>query len=101
MEIIAPWLATGLVIGFTSHLISSLAQKAIIKIEKKDFKLLDVLHHLTSGVKAFSTDSAYRGIDEMRQSCGGAGFTMASGIAQFWADTSTMPTFEGVNVVMY
>lgn len=63
--------------------------------------MLEELHHLTSGVKAFSTDCAYIGNDEMRQSCGGAGFTMASGIAQVWADTSAMPTFEGVNVVMY
>lgn len=66
MEIIAPWLAAGLAIGLTGHLISKLARKAIIQIGNKDYKLLDVLHHLTSGVKAFSTDCAYRGIDEMR-----------------------------------
>lgn len=63
--------------------------------------MLDELHHLTSGIKAFSTDCAYSGNDEMRQSCGGAGFSMASGIAQMWADTAAMTTFEGVNVVMY
>jgi hypothetical protein len=26
---------------------------------------------------------------------------MASGIAQYWADSAAMPTFEGVGVVMF
>lgn len=101
MEIIAPWLAAAFVIEFTAHHISKMAEEGITQFENKDFRMLDELHHLTSGVKAFATDCAYIGNDEMRQSCGGAGFTMASGIAQIWADTSPMPTFEGVNVVMY
>lgn len=65
-----------------------------------NFKLLDELHHFTSGIKAIATSYAYTGIDELRQACGGAGFTLASGIADIWQDIAPYSTFEGVNVVM-
>lgn len=42
--------------------------------EDNNFKLLDVLHHFTSGLKAFATEQQYVGMDEMRQCCGGAGY---------------------------
>ena len=42
----------------------------------------------------------YVGLDEMRQACGGAGFLLSSGIADWWADIAPFPTFEGVNPVM-
>ena len=42
----------------------------------------------------------YRGIDEMRQSCGGAGFLMSSGLASMWVDNAPLVTYEGVNVMM-
>ena len=41
--------------------------------EENDFKLLDLLHHYTSGIKAFATEYQYYSTDEMRQACGGAG----------------------------
>lgn len=39
-------------------------------------------------------------MDELRQACGGAGFTSASLIAELWANFSPSSTFEGTNVVM-
>jgi hypothetical protein len=35
-------------------------------VEKGDFKLLDILHHFTSGMKSLSTDMCYKGTDELR-----------------------------------
>jgi alkylation response protein AidB-like acyl-CoA dehydrogenase len=43
--------------------------------------MLDVLHHLASGIKAFATEAMYIGCDDMRQCCGGAGYLMSSGVA--------------------
>lgn len=75
MSIIGPYLSSGLVIGFAGLLIQQLNEKATRQInENNNFKLLDVLHHFTSGLKAFATEQQYVGLDEMRQSCGGAGF---------------------------
>ena len=42
----------------------------------------------------------YKGVDELRQACGGAGWLMSSGIADIWAEQGPFPTFEGVNVVL-
>jgi alkylation response protein AidB-like acyl-CoA dehydrogenase len=39
--------------------------------------------------------------DQLRQACGGAGYTLASGIAQHVLSHSPLPTFEGVNVLMF
>ena len=63
--------------------------------------MLDVLHHLTSGFKAYNTEKMYTGIDKLRQACGGAGFLIYSGIAEVWEDIAPGPTFEGINVVMF
>lgn len=69
-------------------------------MKEEDFKLLDILHHFTSGIKAIATDVAYKGMDELRQACGGAGFSNASGMVEVWQDFAPSPTYEGVNVVM-
>ena len=70
-------------------------------IMEDNFKLLDVLHHFTSGFKALAAENAYYGVDEMRQSCGGAGFLQSSGICSIWEYVAPYSTYEGVNVVMY
>ena len=46
--------------------------------EKGDYSMLDPMHHFTSGYKSIFTDFSYYGIDELRQACGGAGFSLAS-----------------------
>jgi acyl-CoA oxidase len=51
------------------------------EVASGSFKLLDILHHFTSGMKAIATDMVYVGADELRQCCGGAGFLLSSGIA--------------------
>ena len=47
-----------------------------------------------------SAEISYQGIDEMRQACGGAGFTNYAAIADVFADVAPGPTYEGINVVM-
>jgi len=37
-------------------------------------------------MKALATSIVYHGVDELRQSCGGAGFLLASGIADWWIE---------------
>ena len=63
-------------IGFIFFLLrlEKAEETAIVSKSFKDdnFKMLDVLHHFTSGIKAIGTDVAYKGMDELRQACGGA-----------------------------
>ena len=62
--------------------------------------MLDILHHLTSGLKAYASDYAYNAMDEMRQACGGAGYHIASGVATNFTNWAPLVTYEGVNTVM-
>jgi hypothetical protein len=58
MAILGPPICLAIVIGFTSNMLYKLNKKAQRKInENKDFVLLDVLHHFTSGVKAYATEA--------------------------------------------
>ena len=72
-----------------------------MEIKQSKFDKLDILHHLTAGFKAYITEYTHLAIDALRQSCGGAGFHMASGIAYTWLNNAPAPTYEGVNVVLY
>ena len=69
-------------------------------IKTGDFKLLDILHHLSAGFKATLTKVCYEGLDAMRQACGGAGFLAWSALPQLVADYSPATTFEGDNTVL-
>lgn len=101
MKCLGTNLAQGFVIKLTIDAVDDLLRTAYNEVEEKgSYKLLDVLHHVTSGVKAVATEAAYNGIDEMRQACGGAGFLQSSGILAIWQETTPFPTYEGVNVVM-
>jgi len=71
------------------------------EVANGSFKLLDILHHFSSGMKALGTEMVYVGVDELRQACGGAGFLLSSGIADSWMEAAPFPTYEGVNVIMY
>jgi hypothetical protein len=88
------------VIACVQQIVNGIMAESDKEVEKGNFTMLDELHHYTSGMKALATNYAYFGIDELRQACGGAGFTLASGIADIWQDIAPYSTFEGVNVVM-
>ncbi|KAG7400370.1 acyl-Coenzyme A oxidase [Phytophthora boehmeriae] len=62
--------------------------------------LLADIHGTMSGFKAFCTWDVQEGIDMCRQSCGGNGYSVYTGLAELLADFSVMVTFEGDNTVM-
>lgn len=90
-----------MVIYLTGHKIEKLILESNKAVEEGNFKLLDICHHFSSGMKALCTDMCYKGLDEMRQSAGGYGFHVASGLVTGFTDHAVMPTFEGVNVILY
>ena len=48
--------------------------------KNNDFSNLDILHHLSSGQKSVYTTITKDGLEVIRQSCGGAGFSDFSGL---------------------
>ena len=70
-------------------------------LNEQNFSKLDILHHVSSGFKAYCADYAYAAMDALRQACGGAGFLMASGLPFNFVNQAPIVTYEGVNVIMY
>lgn len=80
MAVIGPHLATAFAIHFAGLVIAELNAKITSNFEE-NVGMLDLVHHLMSGVKAYAGEFEYTALDEMRQCCGGAGFLKSSGIA--------------------
>lgn len=55
-------------------------------MEDGDFTLLADVHASSSGLKSLCTIMASNAIEECRRACGGHGFSLAGGLASFYAD---------------
>jgi len=100
LHLIGQQTANSFILNNLSGFLNNLMKESNELVKDDNFKLLDILHHLSSGIKAISIEMVYKGVDELRQSCGGAGFLMSSGICEGWCDYSPLSTLEGVNVLM-
>lgn len=56
MAVIAPHIANGIVIMVTYGQLKNINLKSDEKVKKGDFKLLDILHHFSAGVKAVACE---------------------------------------------
>ena len=65
-----------------------------------DDTLMPELHALSSGLKAYCTDMAALGMEQARFSCGGHGYSHASGLPKLYASSVPACTYEGENTVM-
>ena len=84
MAVLGPHLAGQFAVMLVAKCMEELIIKSYTLSNDGNFSMLDILHHYSSGLKAYITDYAYLAMDEMRQSCGGAGYHMASGVASNW-----------------
>jgi acyl-CoA oxidase len=100
MAVLGPRLSQAFVIRVIGRCIEDLLIENNKQVAQDNFKLLDVMHHLTAGIKSIATDIVYQGVDALRQACGGAGFLANSGFIEIWEGIVPYPTYEGVNVVM-
>ena len=66
MEILGKNLGNAIVIFLVSKNIAALHEQCTQEFKEDNFKNLDLLHHLTAGVKSYATEMCYNGLDEMR-----------------------------------
>ena len=85
----------------TGKFVAKVHQQLLKDIEKNEFTLLDLCHHLTAGFKAYMSHYTYLQLAEIRQACGGAGFSVWSEIPYVLGKYAPTPTFEGDTTVMY
>lgn len=71
------------------------------KVKEGNFTMVSDMHGLVSGLKSLFTTFTCEGLEEARRSCGGAGFSMHSGVAHKAALYRPYLTFEGDNTLMY
>lgn len=65
-----------------------------------DISDIKELHALSSGLKAFVTAVANDGMEVCRMSCGGHGYSQASGFPNLYSNCTALCTAEGENTVM-
>ena len=58
------------------------------EVKRHNFKLLDPLHHYTSGMKSVFTQDTMDGLYLIRQSLGGGGYSAWSGLPRLIEDYS-------------
>ena len=95
-----PLVATAFAHGVGSRHLANHFFNLLDSIDKKDFKLLDLVHHYSSGMKSVYTQDQVDGAYVIRQSLGGAGYSGWSGIPEIIEDKNPEVSFEGDNMVM-
>jgi hypothetical protein len=76
-------------------------EKAMMaKVKEGNFAMVPDMHGLVSGLKSLFTSMTNDGLEEARWSCGGAGFSMHSGIAHKTSVYKPYVTFEGDNILL-
>ena len=95
-----PLLAASVTFFISHNYIHKMYNQLVKDIVEDKFDLLDVLHHLVSGMKATFSQVTNDGLYTIRQSLGGAGYTAWSGIPYIIEEFNPVVTFEGDNTVM-
>ena len=97
---IFPIMAASFAMASAAEYVFELHPKMMENMKNKDFTLMEVLHHYSSGMKCVFTQTCVDSLLIIRQCLGGAGYTAWSGIPQIFDDESTIVTYEGDNTLM-
>ncbi|KAI8088712.1 acyl-CoA dehydrogenase/oxidase C-terminal [Halteromyces radiatus] len=71
-----------------------------VEMQKGNFGLLADLHASSSGLKSLTTTMAAEAIEDCRRACGGHGYSLFSGLGQFYQDYLPNVTWEGDNYIL-
>ena len=86
---------------FTGQYMRTLYYATQDKIAAGDVSSLAELHSASSAFKSLCTQVAADGIETLRRSCGGHGYSGFSGFVTLLTDYVPTQTYEGENIVMY
>ena len=97
---LGPMVGDMIVLALGGKFLSKMHREMDEKIMQDDFKLLDIMHHYTSGFKSLFSQTAYENNDICRQSLGGVGISSHSLLPAIVNDYAPVAVFEGDNTVM-
>ncbi|TKR88698.1 hypothetical protein L596_012902 [Steinernema carpocapsae] len=95
-----PQIARAYAFFLTGKYVSKMYNKVIQDLSEGNADLLPELHAITSGLKSVVTHQVGKGIEQCRMSCGGHGYSEASGLPLLYAVAIGGCTYEGENMVM-
>ena len=95
-----PYLAMAYGFRFVAKELFELYFKGMAGVKSGDDTLIPELHALSSGLKAYTADMSALGIEQARFSCGGHGYSHASGLPKIYTMSVPASTYEGENSVL-
>jgi acyl-CoA oxidase len=75
-----PLLAESYVMCTVGCQLHSSRQVMNAELKEGKFRTMQLMHHFTSGLKSIYSQMAYDGIELVRVNCGGAGYSVWSGL---------------------
>jgi len=98
---IFPEIAKAYAFYFAGMYLERFHKKISTQVLQGDVELLPELHIVSSGLKAYVTFEVARGIEQCRLSCGGHGYSQASGLPELYTNMVGACTYEGDNIIMF
>ncbi|PVU98917.1 hypothetical protein BB560_001601 [Smittium megazygosporum] len=83
-----------------SHEFFAQYEKTNALIKQGDFSKLKEMHAVSCGLKRWTSETAVYGIDTCRHVCGGHGYSMFSGLNEFFVNNYPNIIWEGDNYVL-
>ncbi|XP_067949519.1 peroxisomal acyl-coenzyme A oxidase 1-like isoform X2 [Watersipora subatra] len=96
-----PSISTAYAVIFTGLAVRNIYTEIYNSVQAEDISRLAEIHMLTSGMKAYASEVCTAMIEVCRRSCGGHGYSHASGIPKIYERCVPACTYEGENTVMY
>ncbi|KAI8352171.1 acyl-CoA dehydrogenase/oxidase [Choanephora cucurbitarum] len=95
-----PIIAQAYACHFTGQEMHRMYHENQAKMAAGDFSYLADLHASSSGLKSLTTTMAVAAIEDCRRACGGHGYSLFSGLGQFYQDYLPKATWEGDNYLL-
>lgn len=95
-----PIIAQAYACHFTGQQMHHMYYKNQENMAQGDFSGLADLHASSSGLKSLTTTLAVNAIEDCRRACGGHGYSLFSGLGQFYQDYLPKATWEGDNYLL-
>jgi acyl-CoA oxidase len=95
-----PWLAAVFAYRLTGFAMVEMFLTVTAECREGKYERLIEVHGLSAGLKAVVATRAIRGIEQCRLSCGGHGYSLASGLPLLYGFASTVATAEGEATIL-
>nr|XP_054748420.1 peroxisomal acyl-coenzyme A oxidase 1-like [Lytechinus pictus] len=98
---IIPNIATSFAFILTGKQMMKTYFDSLAEMNEGNFSSLPELHATSAGLKAFTSAVVASSLEELRMSCGGHGYSKASGFPELYTTAVPATTYEGENTVMF